>query len=80
MTAQPRAAAALPGRPSSRASSATPAITPARTTEGDGPTKATYSTIATAVSTARRRRCSRSAIAPSVEATIAMFQPEIATT
>jgi hypothetical protein len=39
--AQPRAAAAVPGRPSSRASSATPAIAPARTTDGDGPTNAT---------------------------------------
>ena len=39
--AQPRAAAAVPGRPSSRASRATPAMTPARTTDGDGPTKAT---------------------------------------
>lgn len=41
VTAQPSAAAAVPGRPSSRASSATPAITPARTTDGDGPTNAT---------------------------------------
>lgn len=39
--AQPSAAAAVPGRPSSRASSATPAMTPARTTDGDGPTNAT---------------------------------------
>jgi hypothetical protein len=39
--AQPSAAAAVPGRPSSRASSATPAMTPARTTEADGPTNAT---------------------------------------
>ncbi len=41
VTAQPSAAAAVPGRPSSRASSATPAMTPARTTDGDGPTNAT---------------------------------------
>ncbi len=41
VTAQPRAAAAVPGLPSSRASRATPAITPARTTDGDGPTNAT---------------------------------------
>lgn len=78
--AQPSAAAAVPGRPSSRASSATPAMTPARTTDGDGPTKATYMTIATAVRTARRRRWSPPAIAPRVDATIAMFQPLIATT
>jgi hypothetical protein len=39
--AQPSAAAAPPGRPSSRASSATPAMTAARTTDADGPTKAT---------------------------------------
>jgi hypothetical protein len=39
--AQPSAAAALPGRPTSRARSATPAIAAARTTDGDGPTKAT---------------------------------------
>ena len=29
-------------------------MTPARTTDGDGPTKATYTTIATAVRVARR--------------------------
>lgn len=39
--AQPSAAAALPGRPSSRASRATPAMAPARTTDGDGPTNTT---------------------------------------
>ena len=39
--AQPSAAAAVPGRPSSRASSATPAMTPARTTDGEGPTNIT---------------------------------------
>ena len=80
MHAQPNAAAALPGRPSSRASSATPAIAAARTTEAEGPTKVTYATIATTVSVARRRRAIPPAIAASVEATIAMFQPEIATT
>jgi hypothetical protein len=79
-TAQPRAAAAVPGRPSSRASSATPAIVPARTTDGEGPTKSTYTAMATAVSTARRRRCMPPAMAASVDATIAMFQPEMATT
>ena len=41
VTAQPRAAAAVPGRPISRASSATPAIAAARTTDADGPTKIT---------------------------------------
>ena len=45
-----------------------------------GPTNSTYTTIASAVSTARRRRCIPPASAPSVDATIAMFQPEIATT
>ena len=39
-----------------------------------------YETTATAVTIARRRRPSRPAIAPTAAATIAMFQPEIATT
>jgi hypothetical protein len=80
VTAQPSAAAAVPGRPSSRARSATPAITPARTTDADGPTNATYATIATAVRMARRRRWRPPATAASVDATMAMFQPEMATT
>ena len=45
---------------------ATPAMTPARTTDGDGLTKATYTTIATAVRVARRRRWRPPASAPSV--------------
>jgi hypothetical protein len=55
-------------------------MTAARTTDGEGPTNATYATIAIAVSAARCRRRSPPASAPSVDATIAMFQPEIATT
>ena len=39
-TAQPRAAAAKPARPVSRASSTTPAIAPARRTDGDAPANA----------------------------------------
>ena len=41
VTAQPRAATARPARPLSRASKTTPAISAARTTEGDAPAKAT---------------------------------------
>ena len=41
VTAQPRAAVARLGRPSSRARSTRPAIAPARTTDGVGPTKPT---------------------------------------
>ena len=38
---QPSAAAARPARPDSRASSTTPAITAARTTDGDAPAAST---------------------------------------
>ena len=41
VAAQPRAAVARPARPLSRASSTTPAISAARTTDGDAPAKAT---------------------------------------
>lgn len=78
-TAQPSAAVARLGRPSSRASRTSPAIAAARTTDGDGPTNATYATIATLVSTVRRRRPIPPTSAPMLVATIAMFQPEIAT-
>ena len=80
VAAHPRAAAARPARPVSRASSTTPAISAARTTDADAPANATYATIATIVTTDRRRRPRRPAIAPMAAATIAMFQPEIATT
>jgi hypothetical protein len=39
--AQPSAAAARPARPLSRARRTTPAMTPARMTEGDAPAKTT---------------------------------------
>jgi hypothetical protein len=80
VTAQPSAAAARPARPDSRASRTTPAIAAARTTDGDAPENATYATIASIVSTDRRRRPSDPPSAPTAAATIAMFQPEIATT
>ena len=79
-TVQPSAVAACPARPLSRASSTTPAISPARTTDADAPAKATYATIARTVTTDRRRRPRRPAHAPTAAATIAMFQPEMATT
>ena len=41
VAAQPRAAVARPARPLSRASSTTPAMSAARTTEGDAPANAT---------------------------------------
>ena len=78
--ASPSAAAARPLRPDSRASRTTPAIAPARRTDGEAPAKTMYATTAMAVTTARRRRPSRPAIAPTAAATMAMFQPEIATT
>ena len=63
VAAHPSAAAARPARPLSRASSTTPAISAARTTDGDAPANTTYATIATIVTTERRRRPSRPAIA-----------------
>lgn len=79
-TAQPRAAAALPLRPVSRASRTTPAMRAARTTDGDAPAKTVYATTAAAVASARRRRDRRRIRAATTPATIAMFQPEMATT
>ena len=80
VAAQPSAAVARPARPDSRASSTTAAMSAARTTEADAPANATYATIARIVTTDRRRRPSRPVIAPIAAATMAMFQPEIATT
>ena len=72
---------ARPARPDSRASSTTPAMTAARTTDGDAPAATTY---ATTVASDRRpctiRRGRPRSAAPTSPATIAMFQPEIATT
>ena len=78
--ARPSAAAARPLRPDSRARRTTPAIAPARSTDGEAPANTMYEMTAMAVTIARRRRPSRPAIAPTAAATIAMFQPEIATT
>ena len=47
VAAQPRAALARPARPVSRASRTTPAMSAARTTDGEPPANATYATIAT---------------------------------
>src|SRR6476661_241283 len=79
-TAHPRAAAARPARPVSRAKRTTAAMAPARRTDGDAPANATYDAIAIAISTDRRRRLSRPARPATIAPTIAMFQPEIATT
>ena len=80
VTAQPSAAVARPARPLSRASNTTPAMRAARTTDADAPAKATYVTIAMIVTTDRRRRPSRPVNAAIAVATMAMFQPEMATT
>ena len=80
VTVQPSAVAAWPARPLSLASRTTPAMTPARTTEADAPANTTYATIAPIVATDRRLRPSFPANAPTAAATIAMFQPEMATT
>jgi hypothetical protein len=80
VAAQHRAAAARPARPLSRANRTTPAMAPARRTDGEAPANAMYATIATTVTAERRRRPSPPAIAVTAAATIAMFQPEIATT
>ncbi len=76
----PSAAAARPARPDSRAVRTTPAITAARTTDGDAPAATTYAQIVrpTISATARRGRPRRAAVTS--PPTIAMFQPEIATT
>lgn len=79
--ASERAAGARTDRPDSRASRTTPAISAARTTDGDAPAATTYAatTAAVAAPAARfdaRPRRSAATSAP----TIAMFQPEIATT
>ena len=79
--AQPSAAAARP-RPTGLAREehdAGHARRPAAPTAMPRRTRCT-TTIATAVTIARRRRPSRPAMAPTAAATIAMFQPEIATT
>ncbi len=78
--AQPSAAAALPARPVSRAKSTTPAIAAARRTDGEAPAKATYPAMAAAVRIVRLRRPSLPPSAATDAATIAMFQPEMATT
>ncbi len=80
VAAQPSAAAARPARPVSRASKTTPAISAARTTDADAPANATYMTIARIVTTDRRRRPRRPVMAAMAAATIAIFQPEMATT
>lgn len=55
-------------------------MTAARTTEAESPTKTVYARmVATAMAT-RRRRWSREVAAMAQPATIAMFQPEMATT
>ncbi len=79
-TAQPSAAAADPGRPVSRARSATPVIAAARTTDADAPARTVYATIATRITPDRVRRARPARRAPTSPATIAMFQPEMATT
>ncbi len=79
-TAQPSAAAAVPGRPDSRARSATPVIAAARTTDGDAPASTVYSTIATRIPPDRVRRARPASTAPTSPATMAMFHPEMATT
>ena len=79
-TAHPRPTIALDPRPLSTASNATAAMTAARTTEGVAPANSVYATIAASVTTARRRRrSSPPRSAATVAATIAMFQPEMAT-
>ena len=66
--------------PISRASSTTPAITAARTTDGEPPAATTYATTVPSTASVTTRRWRPRSSAPTSPATIAMFQPEMATT
>ena len=81
-TASPSAVAALPGRPDSRARSATPHIRAARTTLAPPPASSVYRQMTTMMSTDRPRRPTPAASSrlPTTPATTAMFQPLMATT
>ena len=80
VTAHARLIMTLDPRPLSTAINATPDMNAARTTDGDAPANSVYATIATSVTMARRRRPTKPRRrAATVAATMAMFQPEIAT-
>ncbi len=55
-------------------------MTAARTTDGDAPAATTYATTVPRIASVTRRRGRPRSTAPTRPATIAMFQPEIATT
>jgi len=79
-TASASASRAFPARPDSRASVTALAIAAARRTEGDAPVRTVYSAIAPRVTMRRRRRGAATRSRSTRSATMAMFQPEMATT